>query len=452
MNRIGMTLETPDIEALCKRFFDRKATIGIIGLGYVGIPLAKISIAAGFDVIGVDTDPEKIEALKGGRSHIWHFDAGLFRELSAASRFQPTTDFSTLARADAILICVPTPLTSMREPDLTYVTSATRSIASHLRPGQLIVLESTTYPGTTRDVVKPILEARGAVSGRDFFLAYSPERQDPGSMHFDISKIPKVVGGDGMDALRLACALYDQLTAGSVSVSSLETAEATKLLENIFRAVNIAFINEIKIIYSALGIDVWEVIEAAKTKPFGFMPFYPGPGLGGHCIPIDPFYLSWKASQKNLAARLIDLAAELNTDMPDYVVGRVIDELKSRFRRGLDGCKVLILGLAYKKNVDDTREGASLKIIDLFEARGARVDYYDPYAKVIPPTRSFPHLANRQSIGWHPEAIASYDFTVIVTDHDNIDYHTLTAHARLVFDTRNACGQRGISGENVFKV
>ena len=293
---------------------------------------------------------------------------------------------------------------------------------------------------------------RGAVSGRDFFLAYSPEREDPGGDHFDISKIPKVVSGDGKNALRLACALYDQLVARTVPVSSLETAEATKLLENIFRAVNIALINELKIIYSGLGIDVWEVIEAAKTKPFGFMPFYPGPGLGGHCIPIDPFYLSWKARKHGLAARFIDLAGAINTGMPSYVVARVADEFKSRFHRDLDGCKVLILGLAYKKNVDDTRESPSLKLIELFEERGAGVDYYDPHAKIIPRTRSYPHLADRRSIAWSPEAIAAYDLVVIVTDHDSIDYSMLTAHARLVFDTRNACERKGASGPNVFKV
>jgi UDP-N-acetyl-D-glucosamine dehydrogenase len=447
-----MIHDTSDVEVLCKQFVDRKATIGIVGLGYVGLPLARASIAAGFNVIGVDTDQEKIEALKGGRSYIRNFDAHIFREMIAANRFEPTTLFSSLASAHAILVCVPTPLTSAREPDLSYVTNTTESIAANLRPGQLIVLESTTYPGTTRDVVKPILEARGAVSGRNFFLAYSPEREDPGSIHFDISKIPKVVGGDGKDALRLACALYDQLAAHTVPVSSLEAAEATKLLENIFRAVNIALVNELNIIYSGLGIDIWEVIEAAKTKPFGFMPFYPGPGLGGHCIPIDPFYLSWKARKHDLAARFIDLAGEINTDMPIYVVARVTAELKSRFHRGLDGCGVLILGLAYKKNVDDTRESPSLKLIDLFEERGARVDYYDPHANVIPRTRAYPHLANRHSITWSPEAIATYDLVVIVTDHDIIDYHMLTAHARLVFDTRNACAQRGASGDNVFKI
>lgn len=447
-----MTPDTPDIEALCRRFVDRKATIGVIGLGYVGLPLARTSIEAGFHVIGVDTDAEKIEALKAGRSYIRHFDARLFRELIAANRFEPTTHFAMLARAHAILICVPTPLTPTREPDLTHVTNATQSVAANLRPGQLIVLESTTYPGTTRDVVKPILEARGAVSGRDFFLAYSPERQDPGGVHFEISKIPKIVGGDGKGALRLACALYDQLAARTVSVSSLETAEATKLLENTFRAMNIAFINELKIIYSGLGIDVWEVIEAAKTKPFGFMPFYPGPGLGGHCIPIDPFYLSWTARKHDLPARFIELAGELNTDMPNYVVARVSDELKSRFHRGLDGCKVLLLGVAYKKNIDDTRESPCLKLIDLFEERGARADYYDPHIKMIPHSQAYSHLTNRHSIAWSPEAIAAYDLVVIVTDHDSIDYHALTAHARLVFDTRNACEQRGASGVNVFKV
>ena len=447
-----MTNERLDVENICARFIERKATIGVVGLGHVGLPLAQTCISAGFKVVGVDTDPEKIEALKAGRPYTRHLDADLFRSAVAAGRFEPTVDFSKLASADAILICVPTPLTGEREPDLSHVSNTTRSIAPYLRRGQLIVLESTTYPGTTREVVKPLLEAHRQVSGRDFFLTYSPEREDPGNAQYEMSKIPKIVGGDGEEACRVACALYDQLVTRTVAVSTLETAEATKLLENVFRAVNIALVNELKIIYDALGIDVWEVIDAAKSKPFGFMPFYPGPGLGGHCIPIDPFYLSWQAHKHGVPARLIEAAGEINTGMPDYVLGRASDALKIRFDRALNHSRALIVGLAYKKNIDDTRESPSLRLIDLLERAGARVDFYDPYVPVIPQTRSYPNLANRQGIAWNEEAISGYDLVIIVTDHDDVDYHTLAAHARLILDARNACGQRGISGKNIVKV
>jgi UDP-N-acetyl-D-glucosamine dehydrogenase len=353
--------------ALRGRLLARSATIGIIGLGYVGLPLARNCLAAGFTVIGVDSDPEKIEALKLGRADLAQENADIFTAVIAAERFHPTNDFAPLANADAILICVPTPLKKNREPDLTHVTDTAQSIAPHIRHGQLIVLESTTYPGTTREVVKPILEASVGISGQDFFLAYSPERMDPGRADFDMASIPKVVGADGKQALELACALYDQLTRRSVPVSSLETAEASKLLENVFRAVNVALINELKIVYSELGVDIWEVIEAASTKPFGFMPFYPGPGLGGHCIPIDPFYLSWKARQHGVAARLVEVASEINTEMPQHLVNRIAGEMERRFGSGLAGRNALILGLAYKKNSDDARESPALKLIELFE-------------------------------------------------------------------------------------
>jgi len=447
-----MAHEQSNAAILRSRLLERSATIGIIGLGYVGLPLARNCLVAGFKVIGVDSDLEKIEALTLGRAYIRQESTDLFVAAIAERRFQPTSDFASLANADAILICVPTPLKNEREPDLTHVIDTARSIAAHVCQGQLIVLESTTYPGTTREVVKPILESCAGVSGRDFFLAYSPERMDPGRADSEMAKIPKVVGADGKEALELACALYDQLAARTVPVSSLETAEASKLLENVFRAVNVALINEFKIVYSELGIDIWEVIEAAKTKPFGFMPFYPGPGLGGHCIPIDPFYLSWKARQHGVAARLIEVAGEINTDMPEYLVARVASEVKRRFDRGLKDCSALILGLAYKKNTDDTRESPALELIELFEERGTRTDYYDPYLPVIPRVRSYPHLRHRPSIAWSSEAIASYDFVVIATDHDCVDYQALVAHAKLVFDTRNACERSGVAGENVFKV
>jgi len=440
------------MDALCARFPERNATIGIIGLGYVGLPLTRTVLSAGFRVIGVDVDASKIASLKAGRSYIRDLNADLFRTSIEEGKFEPTTDFSALAKAQAIVMCVPTPLTSAGEPDLSYVAGTSRSILPHLRQGQLVVLESTTYPGTTREMVKPILQESGLISGRDFFLAYSPERVDPGSIGFSSSQIPKVVGGDGEDALRLARAFYDQLAPRTVPVSSLEAAEATKLLENVYRAVNIALINELKVIYSGLGIDIWEVIEAAKTKPFGFMPFYPGPGLGGHCIPIDPFYLSWKARQHDLSARFIELAGQVNTEMPNYVVARVAGELKKRFDRDLNDCRALILGIAYKKNVDDTRESASLKLMHLFEERGAKVDYHDAYVPVIPRTRSYPRLAERRAVALRPESVAAYDFVVIATDHDDIDYQMIASHATLIVDTRNACEQRGIRGENIFKV
>jgi UDP-N-acetyl-D-glucosamine dehydrogenase len=447
-----MVDERSNAALLRRRLLERSATIGIIGLGYVGLPLAKRCLAAGFAVIGVETDPEKIDALNHGRVYIQQEGADLFTAAIAGKRFQPTSDFASLANADAILICVPTPLRDDRAPDLTHVRDTARSIASHIRKHPLIVLESTTYPGTTSEVVKPILEASAGISGRDFFLAYSPERMDPGSADSDMASIPKVVGADGQEALDLACVLYDQLAARSVPVSSLEAAEASKLLENVFRAVNVALINELKIIYGELGIDIWEVIEAAKTKPFGFMPFYPGPGLGGHCIPIDPFYLSWKARQQGVAARLIETAGEINTDMPQHLVGCIAAELKRRCDRDLKDCTALILGLAYKKNTDDTRESPALKLIELLEERGARVDYHDPYLAVIPRNDGHPHLRQRPSVAWSAAAIASYDFVVIVTDHDCIDYRALVAYAKLVFDTRNACERSGARGENVCKI
>jgi UDP-N-acetyl-D-glucosamine dehydrogenase len=441
-----------DASALQGRLLDRSATIGIIGLGYVGLPLVRNCLVAGFKVVGVDSDAEKIDALKFGRAYIRQEGPDLLTTAIAQERFQPTSNFASLANADAILICVPTPLKNGREPDLTHVTDTARSIAPHVRHRQLIVLESTTYPGTTREVVKPILEACAGTSGQDFFLAYSPERTDPGRVDSEMASIPKVVGADGKEALELACALYDQLAARTVPVSSLETAEASKLLENVFRAVNVALINELKMVYRELGVDIWEVIEAAKTKPFGFMPFYPGPGLGGHCIPIDPFYLSWKARQHGVTARLIEVAGEINTDMPRHLVDGVAAEVERRFASGLNGRKALILGLAYKKNTDDTRESPALKLIELFEERGARADYYDPYLPVIPRIDSYPHLQHRPSIAWGPETIASYEFVVIATDHDCVDYRALVAHAKLVFDTRNACERSGAKGENVIKL
>jgi UDP-N-acetyl-D-glucosamine dehydrogenase len=439
------------VEGLIARYHDRTAVVAIIGLGYVGLPLGKALIEAGFKVIGLDIDPKKIEALKAGQTYIRHLSADFFSGAISQGRFYPTTEFSELAQADAILICVPTPLTSHREPDLAYIVTTAQAIATKLRKGQLIILESTTYPGTTRDVLKLILEKSNLTSGREFFIAYSPEREDPGNIEFSTTSIPKVVGGDGSDALRLANALYSAFVPKTVLVSNPETAEAVKLTENIFRSVNIALVNELKVLFSAMGIDVWEVIEAAKTKPFGFMPFYPGPGLGGHCIPIDPFYLTWKVREYDLSTRFIELAGEINTNMPRYVVSRVADELDARSGRGLRGAKILVIGLAYKKNVDDTRESPSLKLIELLEKRGAHCDVHDPFVPVIPHTREHSTLAGRQSVALESDIVSSYDAVLIATDHDVIDYKRLAINAKLIIDTRNACARAGAVGGNIAK-
>jgi UDP-N-acetyl-D-glucosamine dehydrogenase len=437
---------------LAGRFRRRDATIGIVGLGYVGLPLARAIATAGFKVIGFDVDQQKADMLLRGESYIHHLPAELFTRLIADNRFAPTTDYSRIAEVDAVLICVPTPLNRHREPDLTYVEQTTRAIAPRLRPGHLIVLESTTYPGTTRELMQPILEAGGLKSGKDFYLAFSPEREDPGNPEFSTTSIPKVVGADGSDALDVTTALYDQFVSRTVPVSTLDAAEAVKITENIFRAVNIALVNELKIIYGAMGIDIWEVIEAAKSKPFGFMPFYPGPGLGGHCIPIDPFYLTWKARELELPTRFIELAGEINAAMPKFVVGRLVEELSRRFSKSIRGARILMIGLAYKKNVDDVRESPGFKLIELLEGNGATVDFYDPFVPVIPQTREHAPLAGRRGAAFTPQSVASYDAVLIATDHDKVDYATLVKHARLVVDTRNAVARSGIvNADNVCK-
>jgi UDP-N-acetyl-D-glucosamine dehydrogenase len=338
---------------------------------------------------------------------------------------------------DVVLACVPTPLTAQREPDMTFVTQTAEQIAAELRPGHLVIFESTTYPGTTADLVRPILEAGGLASGADFFLAYSPEREDPGNPDYGTRRIPKVVGGDGEAALDLAVAFYEQLVPSVVPVSSTQTAEAVKLTENIFRAVNIALANELKVVYDAMGIDVWEVIEAAKTKPFGYMAFYPGPGLGGHCIPIDPFYLTWKAREYDVFTRFIELAGEVNTAMPRYVVERLAEGLSDRFGLSLKGARILVLGVAYKKNVDDTRGSASFKIIRLLQSRGAEVAYHDPFVPTVGQIRDYPELAGMQSIAWQTERLSGFSAALILTDHDGVDYETVLREVPLVVDTRN---------------
>jgi UDP-N-acetyl-D-glucosamine dehydrogenase len=428
-----------------------KAKIGIVGLGYVGIPLALTAIDAGFTVLGFDVDADRVAMLNRGESFIKHLTADSIKAAIATGRFEATADMNRLSEPDAILIAVPTPLSKQREPDLTYVVETTKKIAAQLRPGQLIVLESTTYPGTTRDIMKPILEQSGLKSGKDFFLAFSPEREDPGNEHHSTRTIPKVVGGEGPIASKLANALYGKIVDSTVPVSSPEAAEAVKLTENIFRAVNIALVNELKVIYSAMGVDVWEVIEAAKTKPFGFMPFYPGPGLGGHCIPIDPFYLTWKAREYDIATRFIELAGQINSRMPYLVVGKIAEALDQKLGKPLGRAKVLLIGMAYKKNVDDMRESPSLKLLEILEKRGAKTGYHDSYVPVIPNTREHPEFAGRKSVPLTAKQLASYDIVLIATDHDNVDYKLIATHAQIVVDTRNAMARHGIRSAKVIK-
>jgi UDP-N-acetyl-D-glucosamine dehydrogenase len=436
---------------LVRNIEERNFTIGIVGLGYVGLPLGLAAVRSGFNVIGFDVDPRRVELLNSGESGIAHISAASIREALGKNKFRATSEFSDLVIPDAVLIAVPTPLNKQREPDLTFVEQSTRQIANYLRPGQLIVLESTTWPGTTMEVMKPLLEARGLRCGRDFFLAFSPEREDPGNAEHNTATIPKIVGADDASSRHLAMALYQALVVKAVPVSSAGTAEAVKLTENIFRSVNIALVNELKMIFNKMGIDVWEVIEAAKTKPFGFMPFYPGPGLGGHCIPIDPFYLTWKAREFDVATRFIELAGQINTAMPHYVIERVVEEYDRKTGRGLNGSRVLLIGLSYKKNIDDTRESPAFKLIELLERRGATVDYYDPLVQVIPMTREHPELSGRVSQKFTPDIIASYDFAVVATDHDAVDWRILVENAKLIFDTRNVCERVGLTSPNIVK-
>jgi UDP-N-acetyl-D-glucosamine dehydrogenase len=447
-SQAAMTDSSSDLEALYRQ---KRATIGIIGLGYVGMPLALAAWTAGFRVIGFDIDREKVDAINGGKSYLKHIPGEAIAAAVQAERMRATAKISDLSQADAIVICVPTPLTAHREPDLSYVQGTAQAIAPHLRRGQLIVLESTTWPGTTIEVIKPILERNGLRSGRDFYLAFSPEREDPGNRDFSTKSIPKIVGGDDPAALKLASAMYGAIVNRTIPVSSTKVAEAVKLTENIFRAVNIALVNELKVIYDAMGIDVWEVIEAAKSKPFGYMPFYPGPGLGGHCIPIDPFYLTWKAREYEISTRFIELAGEINISMPRYVIGKLADALNKRYGRGLRDATVLIVGIAYKKNVEDIRESPAFKLIELLEREGAKTAFFDPHVAAIPKTRDHPKFAGRPSIKWDAEAIRGYDAVLIATDHDGVDYATLAKHARLIVDTRNACARAGVAGDHVVK-
>lgn len=446
-----MTSLPSSAEHLLQAIARKSARAGVIGLGYVGLPLAMTIARNGFSLTGFDIDPAKIVALDAGRSYIEAVPDAALNAESEAGRFRSTTDFSQLSACDVIVICVPTPLTKHREPDMSYVIKTAEAVAQTLRPGQLVVLESTTYPGTTDELVRPILEAGGLRSGTDFFLGFSPEREDPGNRDFDTATIPKIVAGDGPAASALMQAFYGAVVKAIVPVSSNATAEAVKLTENIFRAVNIALVNEMKVLYEAMGIDIWEVVDAAKTKPFGYMPFYPGPGLGGHCIPIDPFYLTWKSREFELPTRFIELAGEINSGMPRHVVGRLAEALDIRRGMALSRSRVLVIGLAYKKNVPDIRESPSLKLIELIEERKGEADYHDPFVAEIPKTREYMALKGRQSVALDEATVAGYDAVLIATDHDAIDYAALARWSPLVIDTRNAFARRGIDGDNIVK-
>ncbi len=417
-----------------KRIESKEAVVGVVGLGYVGLPLVLLAAEAGFPVVGLDIDPEKVKKLKAGESYIKHIPSDKIRRLGTR-KFEVTTDFAAVGKCDAVLICVPTPLTHHMEPDMRFIEATARAMVPHLRKGQLIVLESTTYPGTTEEFLKPLLETSGLKAGTDFFLAFSPEREDPGNPTFHTRVIPKVVGGMDEHSLRFAVALYGSIVDAVVPVSSLKVAESCKLLENIYRCVNIAMVNELKMLFDRMGIDVWEVIRGASTKPFGFQPFYPGPGLGGHCIPIDPFYLSWKAKEYDMNLNFVELAGEVNVGMPYYVVDRLQAALNDR-GKALKGTTVLILGAAYKKNIDDMRESPAFKVWEVLEARGASVCYHDPFVPKLPHTRKYELMAESQPLT--RELLREVDAVVIVTDHDSVDYRFVVEHAPLVVDSRNA--------------
>jgi UDP-N-acetyl-D-glucosamine dehydrogenase len=415
----------------------------VVGLGYVGLPLAETFAWGGYPVLGFDIDPEKIKKLRTGKSYIGHISSERVAELMGTGRFEVSSDPTGFAEADAIIICVPTPLTEAREPDLSYIVNTGQAISKHLRRGQLVVLESTTYPGTTKELLQPILEESGLRAGRDFFLAFSPEREDPGNPNYSTRTIPKVVGGVDAISGKLAVALYEPIVSGVIPVSSTQVAEACKILENTYRAVNIALVNELKVIFAAMGVDIWEVINAAKTKPFGFQAFYPGPGLGGHCIPIDPFYLTWAARKAGVNTRFIELAGEINTGMPRYVVDRIAEALNDR-GKPIKGSRICVLGVAYKKNVDDPRESPAFPILESLKQRGAFVSYNDPLIPVLPHMRH--HDIRLESEALTEQFLGAQDCVVIVTDHSTYNYDWIVRHAPLVVDTRNATA--GIANAN----
>ncbi|HOM61780.1 MAG TPA: nucleotide sugar dehydrogenase [Anaerohalosphaeraceae bacterium] len=424
-----------------KKIASKKVVVGVLGLGYVGLPLAREFALSGVKVLGFDIDDKKVKILNSGRSIIKNVPNEVVRKMVKSGKFTATSDMSQIRKADAVLICVPTPLTENREPDMQYVEGSCRTIAKYLRKGHLISLESTTYPGTTRELMKPILEETGLKAGKDFYLAFSPEREDPGNKQYSTRTIPKVVGGLTPKCRQLAYQVYSLAIEKMVPVSSVEAAEATKILENVYRCINIAMVNELKMVFDRMGIDVWEVIRAASTKPFGYHPFYPGPGLGGHCIPIDPFYLTWKARQYGMATRFIELAGEINTGMPHYVVNKVMEALNER-KKSLKGSKVLVLGLAYKPDIDDVRESPSLELIELLKERGAKVDYNDPYVPRTHKMREYDLKMTSRPLS--AAMLRGYDCVLISTNHSTYDYEWIVRHSKLVVDTRNATA--GVKG------
>lgn len=449
---------------LLKKIENKTAVIGIIGLGYVGLPLALEYALKGFKTIGFDIDETKIPILKAGKSYIKHIKAEKIKQAVNSKKFFPTSDFSKLPEADAIIICVPTPLNEHREPDMTYIQNSGKVIAKYLRQGQFVSLESSTYPGTTEEILQPLFEnapltqqvsgnkknstPKKFVAGKDFYLAFSPEREDPNNPKYSTATIPKVVGGVTKNCLKIALALYNQVIVKTVPVSSPRTAEATKLLENIYRSINIALVNELKMVFERMGIDVWEVIEAASTKPFGFQAFYPGPGLGGHCIPIDPFYLTWKAREFEINTKFIELAGEINTYMPYYVVEKA-REVLNKVKKSLNGSKVLILGASYKKDIDDMRESPSLKLIEIIKESGAKVDYNDPYVPKLPRTRKYQF--DMKSVALSKKNLANYDLVLLSTDHTVYDYKFIEANSKIILDTRNAFEKAGVKSKKIFK-
>ncbi len=433
---------------LLQKIESKKAKIGIVGLGYVGLPLLMEFVEQGFTTVGFDVDDKKVDLLNKGQSYIKHIADVRIATVVESKLFGATSDFSRIQEVDCILICVPTPLTRYREPDLSYIKNTSETLAKHLRKGQLIVLESSTYPGTTEEVMKPILEKSGLKGDVDFWVAFSPEREDPNNPKFNTRTIPKVVGANTEEARNLVSALYNQVIVKTIPVSSSQAAEATKLLENIFRSVNIALVNEMKIILDRMGIDVWEVIEAAKTKPFGYMPFYPGPGLGGHCIPIDPFYLTWKAREYEMNTRFIELAGEINTSMPYWVISKLMDALNDR-GKSLKGSKILVLGAAYKKDIDDPRESPSFKLMEILIDKGAEVDYNDPFIPELPSMRMYD--VKGKSVELTEENLAKYDCVLVSTDHSVYEFDFIVKHAQLVIDTRNATVNVKDTGNKIVK-
>jgi UDP-N-acetyl-D-glucosamine dehydrogenase len=437
---------------LSEKIKNKSAIIGIVGMGYVGLPLGLAFAAKGFNVVGFDLDERKIKLLANGKGYIKHISETKIKEAVSSGKLKATTDFSKLPKVDVIIICVPTPLDEHREPDMSFVVNTAKTIAKYLRKGQLVTLESTTYPGTTDELLQPLFENAGGKNkfkvGKDFYLAFSPEREDPNNPDFSTVTIPKVVGGVTPKCLEIATELYNQVIIKTVPVSSSRVAEATKLLENIYRSINIALVNELKMVFDKMNIDIWEVIAASSTKPFGFKAFFPGPGLGGHCIPIDPFYLTWKAREFEINTKFIELAGEINTYQPYYVVEKSIEAL-NKFKKALNGSKVLILGAAYKKDIDDMRESPSLKLIEIYREKGASVEYSDPLISILPKTRKYNY--HMKSVKLTKDKLKSYDLVVLSTDHSKFDYKFIAENSKLVVDSRNAFEMRGIKAKNIFK-